>query len=1100
MSFKKIKKSLSVFLLVNLTFSIFLIPMNCVRASNVKTIVITFATPPTSAVVTKAPLKYNKDFAFSYSFDDGLIRGYDTAFKYMNGGYSDYLGQYFSGLYFTDGAGNNVPFRAGYAFYARNGSYSDIHINTPSYIKWTQLQDAVDNGWNVFNHGYTSASLSINDPNNSYYVGDPGGHAVGALDYAYELSQENIEVASHINLKNNAGAVTGSLNMSHVVLPNGDDNYIQPAFDGGAKGVYAQSPVFPFTDGATTINAPDFTNVTNSIPTTGGRHVMPRWFDYETRYLAGGSDPGGLLNHIDDLAAQSTGSTKLWTQQFTHQITTSTYLPDANGGMTWSSWKSLMDHIENTYGRFGNDKAWVAGAEEVYNYLMVKQNSTVSSNLVGNQLTVDIDVTNVPANLNNYALSLIISSDASISSIDYGSSFTYHTDNKTTGLINLDWGVNSYSKNDITRVETLVTTAESSKRKSDVDMAKNYVNLLPSSGTKTTYTNRLNAIIIPLRTWYVKVRGGITSALNCNSTNTTTYSPSVYNWNTFYVGKNSLICSDLTNLKDSDNQSSGMSLSNTAAFDGGLQSNPTGNNSGIYPDAVLDSSPNIYKSAATPAKIKIYGLENNKTYNIKLFGYTSASLNNNAKDYTDYKIGVTTKPLKVAGNISQTVDFSDILPTSGEIEISVVPQNPSWGYGMLNAMEIKENLLAAPSSLSYTASNVYTKNTAITPLSPTISGQGITYSVSPTLPIGLSLDTSTGIISGTPSATTGLATYTVTATNTGGSTTFGVVITVNDIAQHNVSYTISYLSGNHGALTGSSTQIVIEGRNTVPITAIANLGYHFVDWSDGILTATRNENNVREDKTLTANFSIDILDIKNNSSSAPVNLPPAMGNGNLDVSIPINTVYDISSINNHGTNVLAYINSQANFNAPESSRGWQFADHSFKITDLNLATDVITLTIFSEPQTITLKKGESREIDLDGDKINDLLVTFANTYVNRAEVTVKSLSKKNTTNSLIGSSSIQSIIKPLKVNKYIFKKDLKLGDIDKDVKELQKYLNINGYLVAKVGVGSNGRETTIFGPATKIALIKFQKANKINPALGYFGALTRNAIYKKQNK
>ena len=731
---------------------------------------------------------------------------------------------------------------------------------------------------------------------------------------------------------------------------------------------------------------------------------------------------------------------------------------------------------------------------------MVKQNSTVSSNLVGNQLTVDIDVTNVPANLNNYALSLIISSDASISSIDYGSSFTYHTDNKTTGLINLDWGVNSYSKNDITRVETLVTTAESSKRKSDVDMAKNYVNLLPSSGTKTTYTNRLNAIIIPLRTWYVKVRGGITSALNCNSTNTTTYSPSVYNWNTFYVGKNSLICSDLTNLKDSDNQSSGMSLSNTAAFDGGLQSNPTGNNSGIYPDAVLDSSPNIYKSAATPAKIKIYGLENNKTYNIKLFGYTSASLNNNAKDYTDYKIGVTTKPLKVAGNISQTVDFSDILPTSGEIEISVVPQNPSWGYGMLNAMEIKENLLAAPSSLSYTASNVYTKNTAITPLSPTISGQGITYSVSPTLPIGLSLDTSTGIISGTPSATTGLATYTVTATNTGGSTTFGVVITVNDIAQHNVSYTISYLSGNHGALTGSSTQIVIEGRNTVPITAIANLGYHFVDWSDGILTATRNENNVREDKTLTANFSIDILDIKNNSSSAPVNLPPAMGNGNLDVSIPINTVYDISSINNHGTNVLAYINSQANFNAPESSRGWQFADHSFKITDLNLATDVITLTIFSEPQTITLKKGESREIDLDGDKINDLLVTFANTYVNRAEVTVKSLSKKNTTNSLIGSSSIQSIIKPLKVNKYIFKKDLKLGDIDKDVKELQKYLNINGYLVAKVGVGSNGRETTIFGPATKIALIKFQKANKINPALGYFGALTRNAIYKKQNK
>lgn len=1097
MNFKKIKAVLSVFLLVNLTFSIFLIPMNYVRASNVKTIVITFATPPTSATVIKAPLKYNKDFAFSYSFDDGLIRGYDTAFKYMNGGYSDYLGQYFSGLYFTDGAGNNVPFRAGYAFYARNGSYSDIHINTPSYINWTQLQDAVDNGWNVFNHGYTSASLSINDPNNSYYVGDPGGHAVGALDYAYELSQENIEVSSHINLKNNAGAVTGSLNMSHVVLPNGDDNYIQPAFDGGAKGVYAQSPVFPFTDGATTINAPDFTNVTNAIPTTGGRHVMPRWFDYETRYQAGGSDPSGLFNHIDDLAVQSTGSTKLWTQQFTHQITTSTYLPDANGGMTWNSWKSLMDHIENNYGRFGNDKAWVAGAEEVYNYLIVKQNSNVSSNLVGNQLIVDIDVTNVPANLNNYALSLVVSSDAAISSIDYGSSFTYHTDNKISGLINLDWGLNSYSKNDITRVESLVTTAESSKRKSDVDMARNYVNLLPSSGTKTTYINRLNAIIVPLRTWYIKVRGGVTSALNCNSTNTTTYSPSVYNWNTFYVGKNSLICSDLTNLKDSDSQSSSMSLSNTAAFDGGLQSNPTGNNSGIYPDAVLDSSPNIYKSAATPAKIKIYGLENTKTYNIKLFGYTSASLNNNAKDYTDYKIGVTTKSLKVAGNISQTVDFSDILPTSGEIEISVVPQNPSWGYGMLNAMEIKENILAAPTALSYTPSNVYTKNTAITPLSPTVTGQGITYSVSPALPTGLSLNTSTGIISGTPSATTGLATYTVTATNTGGSTTFGVVITVNDAAQNNNSYIISYLVGNNGTLTGSSTQIVIAGHDTVPITAIAKSGYYFVDWSDGILTATRVENNVNEDKTITPNFAINISDIKNSNSSAPVSLPPAIGSGEAEVTIPMNTVYDIGSINNNGINVLAYINSQANFNAPESYHGWQLVDHSFKIEDIDLATNVITLTIFSKPQTITLKKGEGRAIDLDGDKINDLLITYTNTYVNRVELTVKSLSDETSTKNFIGASLLQPVINPPKVNNYIFKNDLKIGDINNDVKELQKYLNFKGYLVARAGVGSNGRESTIFGSATKIALIKFQKSNKINPALGYFGALTRKAIYKK---
>lgn len=45
-----------------------------------------------------------------------------------------------------------------------------------------------------------------------------------------------------------------------------------------------------------------------------------------------------------------------------------------------------------------------------------------------------------------------------------------------------------------------------------------------------------------------------------------------------------------------------------------------------------------------------------------------------------------------------------------------------------------------------------------------------------------------------------------------------------------------------------------------------------------------------------------------------------------------------------------------------------------------------------------------------------------------------------------------------------------------DVKELQKYLNANGFVVAKSGVGSVGKETNYFGAATKTALLKYQKA------------------------
>ena len=52
------------------------------------------------------------------------------------------------------------------------------------------------------------------------------------------------------------------------------------------------------------------------------------------------------------------------------------------------------------------------------------------------------------------------------------------------------------------------------------------------------------------------------------------------------------------------------------------------------------------------------------------------------------------------------------------------------------------------------------------------------YAVAPALPTGLSLDPATGILSGTPTAASPVTTYTVTATNSAGSTTAQVVISV----------------------------------------------------------------------------------------------------------------------------------------------------------------------------------------------------------------------------------------------------------------------------------------------------------------------------------
>ncbi len=88
--------------------------------------------------------------------------------------------------------------------------------------------------------------------------------------------------------------------------------------------------------------------------------------------------------------------------------------------------------------------------------------------------------------------------------------------------------------------------------------------------------------------------------------------------------------------------------------------------------------------------------------------------------------------------------------------------------------------IPAPFALSYPAHPAFTINAAMTALTPSVTGTVTSYTVSPALPAGLALNATTGVVSGTPTVIAAAANYTVTATNTSGSTTFALPITVND--------------------------------------------------------------------------------------------------------------------------------------------------------------------------------------------------------------------------------------------------------------------------------------------------------------------------------
>ena len=83
-------------------------------------------------------------------------------------------------------------------------------------------------------------------------------------------------------------------------------------------------------------------------------------------------------------------------------------------------------------------------------------------------------------------------------------------------------------------------------------------------------------------------------------------------------------------------------------------------------------------------------------------------------------------------------------------------------------------------------------------------------------------------------------------------------------------------------------------------------------------------------------------------------------------------------------------------------------------------------------------------------------------------------------------------------NGVYFDHDVGLHSDDPDVKRLQIFLNTHGFPVSSDGPGSPGNEAEHFGPSTKVALEKFQKAHSMEitmpAATGRFDAVTRRYI------
>lgn len=109
------------------------------------------------------------------------------------------------------------------------------------------------------------------------------------------------------------------------------------------------------------------------------------------------------------------------------------------------------------------------------------------------------------------------------------------------------------------------------------------------------------------------------------------------------------------------------------------------------------------------------------------------------------------------------------------------------------------------------------------------------------------------------------------------------------------SYTLTYHAGLGGSISGTTPQTVLYQTSGTAVTAVASNGYAFLNWSDGVLTATRTDTALVGGTNVTANFQA--------STASPAHLTNSVVNGNqLVLSWPTGWVLQSNSVSLTDTN------------------------------------------------------------------------------------------------------------------------------------------------------------------------------------------------------
>lgn len=297
--------------------------------------------------VSLPPLKYNKKMAFSYAMDDGKAGVYEYFFKYCKD----------NNLCCTDGCGKDVIFAFGNAWVTFNYLGVDLHNNPlqTNGMLWSNMIKMMDFGGGCYNHG--------------------GGV------YDNPNVTEKTDALAKQSLEDNANAIFDKTERYPycVVVPGGSLDYRQPFLN--------VIPTYDtIYDSSSSQFQPNIVKVDDTLDLKQFQHGRT---NYDNLFTDGSLDElkskfQEAYNTYDNVIyyafSHAPGRLDLESDQL---IATNTVQP-------------LLDWIYQTYGKVGNDTVWLASYSEIYEYLFTSKNSSISKEIVGDNVVLTVKLAQLP--------------------------------------------------------------------------------------------------------------------------------------------------------------------------------------------------------------------------------------------------------------------------------------------------------------------------------------------------------------------------------------------------------------------------------------------------------------------------------------------------------------------------------------------------------------------------------------------------------------------------------------------------------------------------------------------------------------------------------